>query len=193
MSDEHAKTVEPRPFNWGTPEKITVFFCVNLLAAYVPAVVCVMDLGLKENVALAYLISSVLFAGLITWSDAGGLVLPRRAHTAPLLGVRRLAQFVGGLGRNPKSRFRLLFVAGEGGRGHTHRSRRRCPLSPTGSKRKESQPRSAALTAHWQLLMTRRARECPVWASTASTNVPSLPRLVTFNRASSTSTTAPCS
>jgi len=66
MSDEHAKTVEPRPFNWGTPEKITVFFCVNLLAAYVPAVVCVMDLGPKESVALAYLISPVLFAGIAT-------------------------------------------------------------------------------------------------------------------------------
>ena len=72
MSDEPAKTVDPRPFNWGTPEKIAVLFCVNLLAAYVPAVVCVMDLPGKVNPALAYLGSPVLLAGLITWSDAGG-------------------------------------------------------------------------------------------------------------------------
>src|ERR1700730_10526564 len=30
MSNEHAKTVDPRPFNWGTPEKITAFFFSDL-------------------------------------------------------------------------------------------------------------------------------------------------------------------
>jgi hypothetical protein len=75
MSDEHAKTIEPRPFNWGTPEKITVFFCVNLLAAYVPAVACVMNLGGIVNPALVYLCSPVAFAGIATsyaTNDAGG-------------------------------------------------------------------------------------------------------------------------
>jgi hypothetical protein len=41
-------------------------------------------------------------------------------------------------------------------------------------------------------LMTRLATERPVWASRASTNVPSLPRLVTFNLPPRTSTTARC-
>lgn len=74
MSDEHARAGETRQDNgieWGTPEKITAFFCVNLLAAYVPAVVCVMNLGPNANPTLAYLISPVLFAGLITWDAAG--------------------------------------------------------------------------------------------------------------------------
>jgi hypothetical protein len=66
MSDDHAKTVDPRPFNWGTPEKITVFFCVNLLAAYVPAVACVMNLRGIVNSALAYLFSPVLLVGMVT-------------------------------------------------------------------------------------------------------------------------------
>jgi hypothetical protein len=71
MSDESAKTVDPspRPFNWGTPEKITVFFCVNLLAFYVPAVVCVRDLP-TESPALTYLISPVLFAGFVMGSTS---------------------------------------------------------------------------------------------------------------------------
>ncbi|HET6324487.1 MAG TPA: hypothetical protein VFG04_07285 [Planctomycetaceae bacterium] len=66
MSDEHAKTVDPRPFNWGTPEKITVFFCVNLLAAYVPAVACVMNLRGIVNPALGYLISPILLPWMVT-------------------------------------------------------------------------------------------------------------------------------
>ena len=72
MSDEHAKTVDPRPFNWGTPEKITVFFCVNLLAAYVPAVVTVVWLtGLvswresPETKLTMFLVSPVGFAGVL--------------------------------------------------------------------------------------------------------------------------------
>jgi hypothetical protein len=69
MSDEPAKTVDPRPFNWGTPEKITVFFCVNLLAAYVPAVACVMNLRGITNPALVYLCSPFLFAGLLAGSS----------------------------------------------------------------------------------------------------------------------------
>jgi len=45
MSDEHAKTTGTRQendINWGTPEKITAFFCLNLLAAYAPAVLWIM-------------------------------------------------------------------------------------------------------------------------------------------------------
>jgi hypothetical protein len=74
MSDEHAKTVEPRPFNWGTPEKITALFCLNLLAAYIPAVVCVRDLP-KVSPTLAYLSSPVVLVGIATsyaTNDAGG-------------------------------------------------------------------------------------------------------------------------
>ena len=73
MSDEHTKTVDPRPFNWGKPEKITVFFCVNLLAAYVPAVACVMNLDLggrgNPNPALAYLCSPFFLALLLAGSS----------------------------------------------------------------------------------------------------------------------------
>jgi hypothetical protein len=77
MSDEHAKKVGTRPeydIKWGTPEKITAFFCVNLLAAYVPALVCVTDLP-KVSPALVYLCSPVVFAGIATsyaTNDAGG-------------------------------------------------------------------------------------------------------------------------
>ena len=45
--------------------KITAFFCVNLLAAYVPAVVCVMDLP-KVSPALVFLTSPVALAGIAT-------------------------------------------------------------------------------------------------------------------------------
>jgi hypothetical protein len=71
MSDEPAKTVDPRPFNWGTPEKITAFLCVNLLAAYVPAVVCIMHEP-TTNPALAYLCSPFLFALLLADSSNSG-------------------------------------------------------------------------------------------------------------------------
>jgi hypothetical protein len=60
---------EEKP-KWGTPEKIMAFFCVNLLAAYVPAVVCVMDLGPKVSSAFAYLISPFLLTGLMVDSTS---------------------------------------------------------------------------------------------------------------------------
>ena len=78
MSDEHARTTGTRPeddIKWGTPEKIAAFFCVNLLAAYVPAVVCVMDEPKVRSPALVYLTSPVVFAGIATsyaTNDAGG-------------------------------------------------------------------------------------------------------------------------
>jgi hypothetical protein len=58
MSDEQAKTVDPRPFNWGTPEKITAFFCLNLLAAYAPAVAAM-----------------IWIAGVLSWRDSPAIVL----------------------------------------------------------------------------------------------------------------------
>jgi hypothetical protein len=64
MSDEPAKTVDPRPFNWGKPEKITVFFCVNLLALYAPALFWLRNEP-TTSPALAYLCSPFLFALLL--------------------------------------------------------------------------------------------------------------------------------
>jgi hypothetical protein len=68
MSDDHAKTVDPRPFNWGTPEKIFVFSCVNLLAAYAPwlAVVWVTNLYVPESSkVVALLFSPVAFPVIV--------------------------------------------------------------------------------------------------------------------------------
>ncbi len=55
MSDEPAKTVGPPPelFQWGKPEKITTLLCLNLLAAYVPAVAAL-----------------VWITGLLSWPDS---------------------------------------------------------------------------------------------------------------------------
>jgi hypothetical protein len=64
MSDEPAKTVDPRPFNWGTPEKITVLFCVNLLALYAPALFWLRNEP-TTSPALAHLCSPFLFALLL--------------------------------------------------------------------------------------------------------------------------------
>jgi hypothetical protein len=64
----------PGQYKWSTPDKIAAFFCVNLLAAYVPAVVCVMDQP-KVSPALVYLCSPLAFAGIATsyaTNDVGG-------------------------------------------------------------------------------------------------------------------------
>jgi hypothetical protein len=68
MSDEHAKTVEPRPFNWGKPEKITFLFCVNLLALYAPALFWLRDEP-TSSPALGYLCSPFLLALLLAGSS----------------------------------------------------------------------------------------------------------------------------
>jgi len=89
MSDEPAKTVEQsEPFKWGTPEKITAFFCVNLLAAYGPAVAAVVWLtGLlswrdsPETKLTMFLISPVGFAGILLSS----VIDPASATAAWLL------------------------------------------------------------------------------------------------------------
>jgi hypothetical protein len=49
-----------------------VFLCVNLLAAYIPAVACVMNLRGIVNPALAYLCSPFLFALLLAGSSHPG-------------------------------------------------------------------------------------------------------------------------
>jgi hypothetical protein len=67
MSDGHAKIVDPRPFNWGTPEKITVLLCVNLLALYAPALFWLRNE--PQVPALAYLCSPFFLALLLASSS----------------------------------------------------------------------------------------------------------------------------
>ena len=106
------------------PKKITAFFCVNLLAAYAPAVLWIMmtsqwlldqpggpgkpTMLLTSPVWLAWLLITLMMDA--TSVAAGWCLLA--AFILLFLGICRLAQLVEGLGCNAKYRSRLLFVAG---------------------------------------------------------------------------------